>query len=180
MKNWLMAAAAFGAAIAVSVPAAADDRKDIEALYAKLAQALKTRNADATLALETPDFTAKGMDGKPMTGKQLAAQMKQENAGVKSVKSVDIKIRDMKITGKTAVVTTSFNYMVEVIDAEGHMGRKGQTHTMGMAGMVKNELAKTTSGWKFKSMEQSPGEMTMDGKPMGQPAHAPAHAPAHK
>ncbi len=171
-------AIAFGLALTMAAcftgaQARADDRKEIDALYAKLAQALRTKNADATLSLETHDFTAKSPDGKLLNGKQLAAQMKQENADVKSVKAVNIKVKSADIKGKTAKVTSSFDYVGEVEDKQGHMGPKGKTHVMSMSGEVKNDLVKTASGWKFKTMQQVAGKMMMDGKPFNPGGAAP-------
>ena len=37
---------------------------------------------------------------------------------------------------------------------------------MAGTGSVHNDLVKTAHGWKFKTMEEHPGKMTMDGKPM--------------
>jgi len=172
MKRGFIAALAVAATF-VSVPVLADDRKDIDALYAKLTQAMKNKDADATLALETPDFVATSPGGGKMNGKQFAAQMKQENAGVKSIKSIDIKVKSVDIKGKTAKVTTNFNYAVEVEDKEGHMGPKGKTHIMSMIGEVKNDLVKTAAGWKFKSMVHGGGQVMMDGKPFNPGGAAP-------
>jgi ketosteroid isomerase-like protein len=153
-------------ALAVLGQARADDRKDIDALYAKLAAALKAKNPDAILALQTPDFKSKGPDGKTMTGKELAVQMKQENAAIGKVTSSEIKVKSAAIKGNTAVVTSSFVFSAEVPDPQGHMGPKGKTHTMGMTGTAKNDLVRAGGAWKFKTMEQGVATMTMDGKPM--------------
>jgi ketosteroid isomerase-like protein len=152
------------ALFAFCAEASADDKKDIEALYAKLGKHIKANDPDAITSLETPDFKAKGRDGKMQDGKQLAAQMKQESAGNK-MKKFDIKVTKMTIRGKAASVDTSFDAVSEMVDAAGAMGPKGKKHKMAMTGTVHNELAKTKDGWKFKSMEEKGGTMKMDGKP---------------
>ena len=118
---------AIAAACLLALPglmARADDRKEIEALYAKLKQYIVENKPDAILALETPDFTSKGRDGKTMNGKQVAEQMKMESAGSKNSK-MDIQLTKVNIKGKTADVTTTFNFSSEVVDKEGHVGPKG-------------------------------------------------------
>jgi hypothetical protein len=159
----IVAAAALLASFAG--PACADDRAEINALYSKLEAALKNKTPEDTLALETPDFTATE-NGKKITGKQLVQEMKAQDASVKTVKDVSIKIKKATITGKTAKVTTDFSYLVEVEDPEGHMGPKGATHEMSMRGEVSNDLVKTAAGWKFKTMKQGVGKMLVDGKPV--------------
>jgi hypothetical protein len=145
----------------------ADDRAEIDALYSKLEQALKNKTPEDTLALETPDFIAIER-GKAISGKELVKEMKAQDAAVKTVKDVSIKVKKAVITGKTAKVTTDFRYLVEVDDPAGHMGPKGATHEMSMQGEVKNDLVKTASGWKFKTMQQGVGKMLVDGKPVPQ------------
>ncbi|HLJ54735.1 MAG TPA: nuclear transport factor 2 family protein [Chthonomonadaceae bacterium] len=149
--------------------ARANDRADIDKLYAKLTAALKNLRPDDTLALEAPGFVSTEPDGSKLNGQQVAAMMKKENEGVKSVKSVSIKIKECKITGKTAKVATDFSFAIVVEDKEGHMGKKGATHVMASSGKVTNDLVKTGDGWKFLSMSQAGGKMTMDGKPMKMP-----------
>ena len=151
--------------IVAVVATGADDRKDIDALYAKLIKAIETNHPEATLALETPDFTSKDHTGKAITGKQLAEQMKMESAASNNIK-MSLKIAACKVTGKMADVSTTFTYQSEMVDKDGHMGPKGKTHVMSMSGKINNKLAKTAAGWKFKSMEEIPGgAMMMDGKP---------------
>lgn len=148
--------------------ARADDRAEIDALYVKLAQALKNKTPEETLALETPDFKSIDAHGKAISGKALVAQMKQQDSSVKDIKSVDIKVKSYGIKGNTAKAVTDFSYAVEIEDKDGHMGPKGGTHEMAMSGEVKNDLVKTAAGWKFKSMREGTGKVFIDGKPVPQ------------
>jgi ketosteroid isomerase-like protein len=147
--------------------ARADDRAEIDALYAKLENALRNKTPEDTLALETADFTAME-NGKRITGKQFVQEMKAQDAIVKAVKDVSIKVKKAAITGKTAKVSTDFRYTVEVEDPEGHMGPMGATHEMSMQGRVSNDLVKTAAGWKFRTMRQGVGKMLVDGKTVPQ------------
>jgi hypothetical protein len=49
-------------------------------------------------------------------------------------------------------------------DKMGSMGPKGKSHIMAMTGTAHNDLEKTKGGWKFKSMQEKPGKVTLDGK----------------
>ncbi len=142
----------------------ADDRKDIEALYGKLKQALMANNADATLAMETPDFVATGADGRKMNGKQLAAQMKQQ-AALGKPRKMDIHLDKVNVKGKTASVTTTFSFESVITGMGGQAAPKARPHVMAMSGSIHNDLVKTPQGWKFKTMQEKAGKMTMDGKP---------------
>ena len=172
MRGFIVTIAAAAVLANFAGMARADDRAEINALYSKLEAALKNKTPEDTLALETPDFTALEK-GKKITGKQLVQEMKAQDASVKTVKDVTIKVKKAAITGKTAKVTTDFSYLVEVDDPEGHMGPKGATHEMSMSGAVSNDLVKTAAGWKFKTMKQGVGKMLVDGKPVPRVSPAP-------
>ena len=168
MNRSILCVAAIALVIAgFAGPARADDRAEIDALYAKLAQALKNRTPEATLALEAPGFTS-ASGGRKLTGKELVQQMKKQDAGTKDVKDVTISVKKAVITGKTAKVTTDFSYTIEVDDPQGHMGPKGGTHEVSMRGLVKNDLVKTSGGWKFLSTQPGAGKMLVDGKTVPQ------------
>lgn len=151
--------------IACPCIARADDKAEIQALYDKLCKLIDSNQVDGTLALETPDFKAKGRNGQTMDGKQLASQMKMQHQMMKNSK-MSIKVAKCTVKGKTADVTTAFKFSGEMVDQMGQMGPKGKTHIMGMSGGAHNVLEKTAGGWKFKSFEEAAnGAMTMDGKP---------------
>jgi ketosteroid isomerase-like protein len=160
-----IALAAILVAASVCSSARADDRKDIEALYGKLEHAFMKKDVAAVENLQTPDFTHKGADGKVTSGKEVDAQMRQQFAMQETAK-MNIKVVKCVIKGKTAKADTTFTYIATMKDKDGQMGPKGKIHTLTMAGGVGNDLVKTAQGWKFKSMEQHVGKMTMDGKPM--------------
>ncbi len=167
MNRGFILASAAGLTIAISgVGARADDRSEIDALYAKLTAALKNKTPEAITALEAPGFTSTSA-GKTINGKQLLEQMKQRNATSGPIKDVSVSVKKADIKGKSAKVVSDFSYTVEVVDKDGHMGAKGGTHEMSMSGLVKNDLVKTYGGWKFLTMQQGAGKMLVDGKPVG-------------
>lgn len=152
--------------------ARADDRQEIAALYEKLRQALLHRDAHAARVLETPDFTTMEM-GKPVSGKQLEAEMKQEFAATKAVKQAKIKITKVTIQGKNAAVENDFHFTADIVDTTGQMGAKGLTHTLSMSGTNHNTLVKTAQGWRFKTFEEGTQKMSVDGKPFDMSKMAP-------
>ena len=177
MNRGLLLASAAALLIAISgVQARADDRSEIDALYAKLTTALKNKTPEAVLPLEAPGFTSTSA-GKKINGQQLLEQMKMRNATTGPIKDVSVAVKKADIKGKTAKVVTDFAYTVEVVDKDGHMGPKGGTHEMSMSGLVKNDLVKTTGGWKFLTMQQGSGKMLVDGKPVGPPPPGTRKAP---
>jgi hypothetical protein len=167
MRQGFMALAAVLALGGTGVPASADDASEIKAVFGRLVSALKSGRYEDTLKLETPDFKAT-TPGGVVDGKQMVAMMKAQ-AKQMTMKQMDIKITRMDIKGKQAVVLSAFTSKAEVVDAQGQMGPKGAKHTLEMSGMTTNQLEKTKDGWKFKTFEQKPGRMLLDGKPMGGP-----------
>jgi hypothetical protein len=146
--------------------AVADDRKEIEALYGKLRQALLAGRYEDTLALETSDFKARQPGGTTLTGKQLVDQMKTQGSIMK-LKSMTISLTRVVIGGKSARVETRFTGSSDVVDDTGQMGPKGKKHVLTISGRIKNTLQKTAEGWKFHTMENVSEEAKIDGKAMG-------------
>lgn len=152
-------------AVTSCLSARADDKSDINALYAKLSQAFKAKDTKGIVALGTPDFTSK-MPGRPAMDMKASEQGMDE--GFKAMKSMDqVVMKPDKITikGKTAVVMGHYSFKATV------MGPKGKTQTMTDQGTSKDVLAKTPKGWLFKSTETLTSHQMLDGKPfsMGGP-----------
>ncbi|HLK56377.1 MAG TPA: DUF4440 domain-containing protein [Chthonomonadaceae bacterium] len=179
MMKWTMVW--LGALVALqgtTVGASADDRKEIEAVYAKLRQAILHKNPNATLALETPDFVARQMGRRTsMTGKQLAAQMKSQDAMVRSIDKMEIHLADVAVRGKVASVTSNYLYAGKIVDRQGVMGPRGKVHVLSLTGLNHNTLVRTSGGWKFSSLEMGPQKMTVDGKPFNTGQARPSGPP---
>lgn len=158
VASWLLAG--------VGSFASADDRKEIEALYAKFVQAFKKKDVNAILETGTPDFAQKGVDGTVLNAKQVEAMMRQQFATIKAIKKMEVKIKEVKIKGKTATVLSSFTLVWEIVDKEGQLGTKGKTHTLTVLGTTRDTLVKTDKGWKFKLAENLSEKLLVDGKPL--------------
>lgn len=146
--------------------ARANDRQEIDALYARLKQAFLHKDADAFRALMTSDFTDKEPGRPPMNAQQSLAMMRQEFAATKSVKKMDFQIKKLTVQGKNATATTTFTFVGDIVDQAGQMGTKGKTHTMTMLGSSRDALVKTAKGWRFKGTETLSQKLLVDGKPI--------------
>ncbi len=142
-----------------------DEKANIVALYKKLEMAEKTISTSGTLELLAPGFKYKNGDGKIIDGKQFTDQMQKQMSMVKAVKEMKLIVTKVVFKGKTAHVTDSYSWKMDIIDEKGRMGEPGITHTLASIGSVENDVIKTDKGWKFMTLQTSTGHMTLDGKP---------------
>jgi ketosteroid isomerase-like protein len=159
---------AFGA---TALPVRADDaavRKQLNGQYAKLAAAFKSKNANAVMALGTPDFSMKERNGVVSDAKASTEGIKQMFAMVKSFNRVDMKIHKLAVKGNQAVATTTYVY-----DSQTPPDPKGKSHRMVSKGLTKDTWVKAGSTWKVRSVEMLKDEMTMDGKKIDPAMMAP-------
>jgi ketosteroid isomerase-like protein len=155
----LSALAVAAGLLTLGAPAArADDKADIEALYAKISAAMKSKNLKAIYALGTSDFTTKA-NGVTMGTKESAKMMEDQFKTLKKVNNCSMKISKITIKGASAVVLSD-----SVFDAT-VSGPDGKIHKMADTGTSKDTLVKTKKGWLFKNVEMLTSKMTMDGKP---------------
>ena len=150
-----------------SIGVRADDRKDIEAVYGKLRQAILHKNPATVLTLETSDFVIRPMRSRTrMTGKQLAEQMRLGDTMVRSIKTMDIHLLDVAVRGRFASVTSTYTYAAKFVDRDGKMGPRGTAHLLTISGLNHNTLVRTPAGWKFSAQEMAPPKINVDGKPV--------------
>lgn len=145
--------------------ARADDRADIEALYAKISAAMKAKNTKAIYALGTSDFVTKEQ-GVTMNAKDSAKMMEEQFKSMKKIHQCTMKASKITIKGTNAVVINDSTFDATT------SGPDGKSHKMVMIGSSKDTLVKTKKGWLFKSVEMLTAKMTMDGKPYN-PSGAP-------
>ena len=146
-------------AITASSFAAGNDKQQIRALYAKMRNALMTKNAGFIEKVEAPGFTQTER-GQTMTAAQANAMMKQEFAMVKKTNKLTINIKSLDVKGKTAHVKTM--YMMDAII----FGQDKKDHTMKVTGGTEDMLVKTAKGWLFQSEKDTGSKAWLDGKPM--------------
>jgi ketosteroid isomerase-like protein len=158
VRAGVMNAAALVSLIGVTVAVRADDKKDIAALYNKVAAAMIAKNVDGIMATGTKDFTYTEA-GKTMTGSQVSAQMKQQFQMLKGPVKCKMTVVSCKITGKTADVNSTAYSEMQI------SGQDGKAHTVVTSSKSKDVVVKTGSGWLMKSVNIQSNKMTMDGKP---------------
>lgn len=149
-----------------SASAHADDQKDIQALNTKLQSAFRKKDASAIEKLSTPDYTEKLPNGTTMTRAQITQQMKMQFSMTKAVNKMETRLSKVVVKGKMATAKSSYIYVGEIVDPEGHMGPKGKSHKISVSGVGSSVLVKTPKGWLFKSMTSDKESMMMDGKPL--------------
>lgn len=168
MKRILAALLLFGLAT-TALQGRADDRKEIDTLFAKLNKAIAEKNPNAMLPLEAPDFVYH--EGKvAMNGKQVARQMAQQDAMMGRTLKMTMKMVSCRIHGKSATTLTSYDYAGEVAAPAGQSHGASKPHVMSISGTNRSELRKTSAGWRFTSTESVSSEMKMDGKPITPPS----------
>lgn len=172
LKRWMLPAVAT-LVLAGSVFGTGNDRKDIDALYAKLIAAMKAKSADGIIKLGTKDFTSK-QGGMTFNAEQAKKQMEMQFKATKKVDKFEVKVLTCNIAGKTANVTTSYNMALKIV------GQDGKLHSLTGTGKSKEVLVKTDKGWLFKSTEDTSSSMMMDGKPMPMPGAQPSKGKVKK
>src|SRR2546423_13972684 len=145
------------AALSITAMARADDKKDIATLYSALRQAMITNHPEATLALETPDFKSKGLDGRVLDGKQMVTQMKQQSAMGK-LTAMNIRVTQMTVKGKTADVSTSYTASMESKDP------RAKSTGWGWPGGSTTRRPRTPKGWRSRRWGGKRGKRPMTGK----------------
>jgi len=140
-------------------------RKDLEAKYAKLAEAYKKKDIKMFMEDKAPDFSAKSLDGKVMTREQVEAAVKQRMDRIKAVNELKVEVGDITVTGDTALVATTQHFSRVVT------GPDGKDHAVVTSGTTHRETwVKTAAGWKIKQVEETKqGKETVDGEPVKRP-----------
>jgi ketosteroid isomerase-like protein len=141
----------------------ADDKAEINALYAKATAAVKARDAKAIQSLETPDFV-EVLGGTKLNGAQTAEMMAQQFKVIKKFDTVRMSADKIDVKGKTAVVTAGSSFTCSMT------GQDGKSHKMASKVVTKDTLTKTPKGWLFSKVESLSDSTTMDGKPFGAPS----------
>jgi len=171
---------AFAAILAVSVTgvARADDKKEIEAGYKKLENAIISRSVDGVMSVGTPDFSMK-MGGMVMSAQQVKSQMKMNFDMMKTAPKFTMTIRTMDIKKNSAEVLSTGIMSADIVDTPGMFGKKGSKHKLTDEQTSKDTWVKTGNSWKMKVTETVSEKMTLDGKPYN-PAGAPPGGGAPK
>ncbi|HXG23583.1 MAG TPA: nuclear transport factor 2 family protein [Chthonomonadales bacterium] len=143
----------------VGVSTRADDRKEINTLYKKLAVAMKKKDVKTVMSLATPDFSMKMPNGQVQKAEAIEASMKQMFSATKSIDKLETKIDSLKIQGNKAVAVSTTAFACTMQDAQGQMHKYTENSTS------RDYLVKTKKGWRFQRTEALKARVTVDGKP---------------
>jgi len=154
--------ALFIACAAISTYANNSDKDQIKALYAKLENALRSKDINAVEATEAPDFTDTE-NGRKLSKAEANKQMKTEFASIKSLQVFKINLTSLKINGNTAHGTTTYSMKFK---SAGMTSGDKTTHSYELTGSTEEDLVKTHKGWLFKSTKNKGSKLRVDGKPM--------------
>lgn len=166
----------------------ADDaatRKALDAQYAKISQAYKTKSLKPLHEVTAPDFVMMVPGGKSITRQQAEQQFQTSLSFIKSVTSAKEKINKVTVKGNEATVDAQES--IEGVTAD--MQSQGKAHTMGVTNQNRDTWVKTGNIWLRKSSTMLKGTMTADGKKMdlnelfkkmGPPVGAKGPAPMKK
>lgn len=134
----------------VSVGARADNaavKRELDKLNTTLIRATVRRDSKAVMALMTPDFTLKPVNGKVYTKAQAETEMKRTWPSIKAFRFWNLTITDFKVNGDSAIGTVEERMTVDLKDKKGHV------RPTTLLTVTKNTWRKTKSGWKFSRME---------------------------
>ena len=132
--------------------AVADDRSDIDLLYAKLGRAMMAKSVAGVVALESPDFSSK-VQGRTLDKRQSEAETRKQFAGLRTVRKFSQKLLSVEIKGTRAVVVST--YVLEGTSVNTG-GDAKDIQTMSLSGKSKTTLIKSAMGWQFQSIEDIP------------------------
>jgi ketosteroid isomerase-like protein len=154
---------------ATALPAHADDKQDIQALYTRLAKAVMNKDIKGVISTGTSDMTYTEA-GRTITAQQASAQMSAQFNALKVAPKVKMTVSSCTVKGKEAKVVS--NHYTEVTTPA---GPDGKTHVVTVTSKSNDTLVKTPKGWLIKNANIESNKYTMDGKPFDpmNPAGAP-------
>ena len=136
--------------------------KELEAKYAKVAEAYKYKDIKAFMENKTPDFTGKSLSGNVSSRDQVEAGVRQRMERIKKLNHLRIKIKSLTVTADEAVAITTQEFSRVVTDSQGRdhaVVSKGTTH--------RDTWVMTEKGWMLRSVEELvQGKEYVDGRPV--------------
>jgi ketosteroid isomerase-like protein len=135
-------------------------RMALEARYAALHQAYRTKDVSAILRVMAPDFAWMGSDHRMMdrqdTEEALRDWMKRQG----TVRGIATRIDKLNpsATGATATVTTTI--LTTVVD------QRGGKHSLINTQTNRDTWVKLVSAWRMRRSETLSAKAMMDGKPV--------------
>jgi ketosteroid isomerase-like protein len=142
-------------------PAGADVKQELQAVYAKIAKAMKAKDLAGVSRYVAPDYQQKGLTGPARGRADTEADHQQTFASCQTI-SMNVGIRSVSTKGNLAVA--SVNYVVSMV-SKPELDPAGKTHKVTAAVPLRHTWKKTAKGWLlYRSLELKGGTLTMDGK----------------
>ncbi len=134
-------------------------RKELEAKYAKVVEAYRSKDIKAFMENKTPDFTGKSLNGRVATREQVEAGVRQRMERIKRLNYLKIEIKNITVVGDVAAAVTIQEFSRVITDAQ------GQEHTVVSKGTTHRDTwVRTEKGWMLKSVEElEQGKEYVDG-----------------
>jgi len=150
--------------VVLGIGARADDRKEIGALYSRVAKALRSDELEDLISLLSHDFVYRDRKGQTYDREQYRQKLKRnededrKSADKWTTKDSTLVIRKLSITGNSSKATADLRSTRQLV-------KKGKTHVRLVRGVMTNDLTKTPDGWRLASIHYSDFKFTLDGKP---------------
>jgi ketosteroid isomerase-like protein len=151
--------------------ARADDaavKKELNALFGNFAAAFRKKDVKTAMSFFAPDYTATE-GGRTLTRAQVEAQTAMAMSRLKSVDALSWNIQKLTVKGSTATTVALESMTATIVDTEGQMGPKGQTHKIKDVERTRDRFVKTSKGWLLKHSETLSADITIDGKKLAAP-----------
>ena len=151
--------------------AAPPARKEIQALFFRIDEAYRKKDADAIRRLMernlAVDFTRRTRDGSVMGRAEMIKSAAQDLSVLGPVEEVRTRIDAFTLKGDTAVVKTSGVFTAFLTDAN--------RITVKLSNRTANRYTFVRSGgaWKLRKLEELSGEVRVNGRPPT-PARSPS------
>ena len=135
------------------------DRAQITKAYRTAEGKLNKKDIDGALKVMTDDFTSKGLDGKTETKDQMANEMKQHLATVKTFKA-NFSPGKMTQKGDQILVSCGYSFTGTIVDPKAK-----KTHRLSDKGTSVDTWVKQNNTWMLKNITEKTDKMLIDGKP---------------
>jgi hypothetical protein len=180
MRLFLIVSVLVASVAGLLTPVLADDaavRRELEARYAELAQALKAKDSTALQQFAerwtTPDFVSNGPRGT-QTRQQMLDQLKDAKEPWEPSSVVHLTITKLTVEGDRAIALIEYHGEGTVKNPRFTGDASGKPHTLVERGTGRDTWVKTDMGWKGKLHEELSATYMLDGKPFTPPAPPPA------
>lgn len=160
MKRALM----FILAVACVAVASADNpqavKKQLQANYNAISQAVKNNKVDKLGSMLTDDYTAVQKNGQSLTKQQVMTEFKGLASQLRNTKWVRT-VKSVALSGNQAVAIVDGNFSGQITDP-----RDNKTHSLSQVATSKDTWIKKGGKYLLQKSEVQKNTMTMDGKAM--------------